>query len=646
MCGIAGFLDPRPAIAAAEWPAILASMRNAIRHRGPDDEGDLIDREGGLGFAFRRLSIIDLSPLGHQPMESAGRRYAIIFNGEIYNFEALRAELQVLSYTFRGRSDTEVMLAAFTEWGVAGATRRFNGMFAYALWDRHEKALYLGRDRGGEKPLYYGWCGGVFLFGSELKALRPHPAFDSSIDRDALAEYLRLGYIAHPRSIYASVRKVVPGTIVRVPARERAEPEIIPYWSAADAVERGAANPFSGSFDEALDELGSLLADSVKLRMIADVPLGAFLSGGIDSSLIVSYMRQFSSAKVKTFSIGFTEPQYDEAPFARAVARHLGTDHTEVYVSYGDAMEVIPSLPAMFDEPFSDSSQIPTYLVSRIARQSVTVALSGDAADELFGGYNHYFWARAGLVPGPVRRIAGRGLESLSDEQWQGAYGAVSRLFPCRFRHLAAGQKILKLARVMRAPDERMYDAMVTQWSGNVVLGRGAAPQADASHLMPGCITNPVERMMFRELVTYLPGDILTKVDRASMAVSLETRVPMLDHRLIEFAWRLPLTWKIRGRTGKWILRRLLDRHVPRSLVDRPKMGFAVPVGEWLRGPFRPWAEALLDERRLRQDGFLDPGPIRQRWSEFLAGQGAWHHHLWTVVMFQAWLEETRANPA
>ncbi|MFL6244841.1 MAG: asparagine synthase (glutamine-hydrolyzing) [Thermoanaerobaculia bacterium] len=637
MCGIAGFLDPRPAIAPAEWPAILASMRNAIRHRGPDDEGDLIDRESGLGFAFRRLSIIDLSPLGHQPMESADRRYAIIFNGEIYNFEALRAELQALSHTFRGRSDTEVMLAAFTEWGVVEATRRFNGMFAYALWDRHEKALYLGRDRGGEKPLYYGWSGGVFLFGSELKALRAHPAFDASIDRDALAEYLRWGYIAHPQSIHTSVRKVVPGTIVRVPARERAEAEILPYWSLRAAAEAGCASPFQGTFNEAVDELERLLSDSVKLRMIADVPLGAFLSGGIDSSLIVSLMRQTS--RVKTFSIGFTEAQYDEAPFARAVARHLGTDHTEAIVSPREAMDVIPGLPSMFDEPFGDSSQIPTHLVSRIARQSVTVALSGDAGDELFGGYNHYFWARTGLVPGPVRRLAGRGLESLSDEQWQSAYGAVSGLLPRRFRHLAAGQKILKLARVMRAPDERIYDAMVTQWSGNEVLGRTAP--TDASDAVPACVTNPVEQMMFRELVTYLPGDILTKVDRASMAVSLETRVPMLDHRVIEFAWRLPLHWKIHGRTGKWILRRLLDRYVPPAFVDRPKMGFAVPIGEWLRGPFRGWAEALLDERRLQQEGFLDPGPIRQRWSEFLAGRGAWHNHLWSVLMFQAWLEET-----
>lgn len=647
MCGLAGFIDESGFAKPESWPALLAAMCGAIRHRGPDDEGQFVDTAAGLGFAFRRLSIIDLSPAGHQPMESRDGRFVLMFNGEVYNFVELRAELVAKGHAFRGHSDTEVMLAAFTEWGVAAATARFNGMFAYALWDRANRALHLVRDRLGEKPLYYGWSNGVLLFGSELKAMRVHPAFDGTVDRGALALFLRFGHIDHPHSIHERFRKVPPATIVTIRAGRA---ESLAYWSLREIAERGETAPFEGDVEDALDELEALLSDSVRLRMIADVPLGAFLSGGIDSSLIVSLMQRLSSRPVRTFTIGFSEQAYNEADHARSVAAHLGTEHTEAIASPEDAMAVIPLLPAIYDEPCGDPSAIPTYLVSRLARQSVTVSLSGDAGDELFGGYNRYisgssWWRRTRLLPRGVRRAAARGIELLSVDQWQRSFSAAARALPRRLRYLSAGEKIHKLARVLRADDvEGAYTSLVRHWENvpDLTTADDGVPAAlDAVQLSDFAC-----RAMYRDMVSYLPSDILVKLDRATMAVSLEGRVPFLDPRVIELAWRLPLRWKVRGNEGKWILRRLLYRHVPERLVNRPKAGFGVPLDRWLRGPLRPWAEALLDEARLRREGFINPVPVRSRWRELLAGRGMWQFDLWNVLMFQAWLEyQTRSAP-
>lgn len=651
MCGFAGFIDDRPVVPAAEWPALLTSIGSQLRHRGPDDSGQWMEIESGVGFSFRRLSIIDLSPLGHQPMHSADGRYVLMFNGEIYNFERLRDELAARGHPFRGRSDTEVMLAAFVEWGVPEATSRFNGMFAFALWDRAERSLYLGRDRVGEKPLYYGWSGGVLLFGSELKALRIHPAFTGQVDPAALDLFLRFGYVPSPHSIYKGVHKVAPATIVRFRAGQQSRsPEVIRYWSSEEVARRGETDPFTGSVDQALDQLEELLIDSVRLRMIADVPLGAFLSGGIDSSLVVSLMRRAGSDRIRTFSIGFREDEFDESKYAAEVARHLGTEHTEAIVSPADAMSVIPLLPRIYDEPFADSSQIPTYLVARLARSSVTVSLSGDGGDELFGGYNRYVWGlnrwrSTRMMPGFLLRGIAGAVEKRSIEQWNRWLQPFARVLPGG--HSSPGEKVHKLATLLRAEKpEQMYAMLMTFWRGGspAIVPPGANELPTVFSSPAGAFLSQLgNRMMYLDLLSYLPDDILVKVDRATMAVSLEARVPLLDHRVVEFAARIPLRWKIRRSRGKWLLRRLLDRYVPRPLVDRPKMGFGVPIERWLRGPLRPWVEALIDESRLRNEGFLDPSVVRAAWREYLAGRGMWHAELWNVLMFQAWLEASRA---
>lgn len=647
MCGLAGFIDANGFALRPSWPSLLTAMSGAIRHRGPDDEGQFLDDGAGVGFAFRRLSILDLSMLGHQPMEGADGRHVLMFNGEIYNFAELRTELEAKGYGFRGRSDTEVMLAAFAAWGVAAATARFNGMFAFALWDRVDRILYLGRDRLGEKPLYYGWCKGVLLFGSELEALRAHPAFDDTIDRGALSLLLRFGYINHPHSIYQCIRKVPPATILEIRGDRTTEHR---YWSIREIAERGEASPYQGSFEDAVRELETLLTDSVRLRMIADVPLGAFLSGGIDSSLIVSLMQRIHSQPTETFAIGFAEQAFNEAGHARAVAQHLGTRHTELYVSAQDALRVVPRLASIYDEPCGDSSAIPTHLVAQLARKRVTVALSGDAGDELFGGYNRYaaglLWSsRLRKLPRGIRNVAARSIETLSIGALQSSFDVASRVLPRRLRLGLAGEKILKLARVMRAEDAGdVYASLMQFWQGASELT--IAGEARRSTEETARLASVVHQMMFTDMVSYLPGDILTKVDRATMAVSLEARVPFLDPRVIEFAWRLPVAWKTRRGEGKRILRSLLYRHVPAALVDRPKAGFVIPLDRWLRGALRPWAEELLDERRLRSEGYLHPEPVRRRWREHLDGRRAWQHDLWNVLMFQAWLERTRASSA
>jgi len=643
MCGITGFWNCKKSSTRAESMSIVTGMRDSIRHRGPDDSGEWVDSDSGVALGFRRLAILDLSPTGHQPMLSANERYVIVFNGEIYNYAELKTELDSAGYAFRGTSDTEVMLAGILEWGLEEAVTRFNGMFAIALWDRHEKRLHLIRDRIGVKPLYYGWCGTILLFGSELKSLTAHPEFKPKVDRQSLTLYLRYGYVPAPHSIYQGVKKLEPGTILTFDeGGNQAEGNRIRYWSAREAVERGLQNPFQGDDREAVSELDELLKASVRDRMIADVPLGAFLSGGIDSSTIVALMQAQSARPVKTFTIGFQEAGYNEAEYAKEVSAHLKTDHTELYVSPRDAMDVIPQLPAMFDEPLGDSSQIPTYLVSKLARQSVTVSLSGDGGDELFGGYSRYFnslkvWGLVGRIPSPLRRTAGFMFDKASQMDWQKitAHGRMAT----RFFHLA------KITKVQSADD--LYWNFSSNWEqpGQVVIGGHEPPPfhmaTENSQLLPEF----AHRMMYLDFQTYLPDDILVKLDRASMATSLEGRVPFLDdYRVVEFVWRLPLHMKIRSGKGKWILRQVLRRYVPEKMIDRPKMGFGVPIDSWLRGPLRDWAENLLDENRLRREGYLNPQPIRRRWVEHVQKQKDWQYPLWYVLMFQDWLSHAAAN--
>jgi asparagine synthase (glutamine-hydrolysing) len=654
MCGIAGFLESNLRSSPDVLREIATRMGNTLRHRGPDDGGVWADAEAGIAISMRRLAILDLSPAGHQPMQSNRGRYVLVFNGEIYNCEDLRRELlsQVPELTFRGHSDSEVMLAAFECWGVRDSLRRFNGMFAFGLWDRLDRTLTLARDRFGEKPLYYGNVGGTLWFASELKALRAHPQFPGGIDLGAVALFLRHNCVPAPYSIYSNTLKLPPATLLTVSASDlTASPQ--PYWSIRDVAEAGVANRFAGSERDAIEVLDELLRDAVKIRMYSDVPLGAFLSGGIDSSTVVSLMQLQSSIPVKTFSIGFRENDYNEACDAAQVARHLGTDHTEFYVTPEEAMEVVPLLPHMYDEPFADSSQIPTFLVSRLARQHVTVSLSGDGGDEMFGGYNRYtwggpLWRKLKPFPRSARRLGAAGITALSPEGWDSLFRAFRFLLPRAWRQRVPGYKLHKLASVMGSSDVHgMYYRFASHWFEPEAVVPGARePLTLLTNGDLARLPTAAEQMMYLDSVTYLPDDILVKLDRATMAVSLEGRTPFLDHRVAEFAWRLPLTLRIREGVGKWILRQVLYQYIPRELVERPKFGFGIPLGSWLRGPLRDWAEALLDEGRLRREGFFDPQPIRRIWQQHLSGRRSWEFHLWDVLMFQAWLEENRRSLA
>jgi asparagine synthase (glutamine-hydrolysing) len=625
-------------------------MATALRHRGPEDEGVWVDEAAGIAFGHRRLSIIDLSPAGHQPMHSASGRYVITFNGEIYNFKSLRAELEALGATFRGHSDTEVMLAAIERWGVEESLKKFNGMFAFGLWDRQDKTLFLSRDRAGEKPLYYGWAGQTLLFASEPKAFHQHPDFRAEIDRGAVAVYLRHNYIPAPHSIYKGIYKLTPGTLLTIRGfGSDASPK--PYWSARQAAEDGLANPFTGTEQEAVAQLDSLLNEAVTMRMEADVPLGAFLSGGIDSSLVVAIMQANSARPVKTFTIGFNNAEFNEAESAKAVAKHLGTEHTELYVTPEEAMGVIPRLPTLYDEPFADSSQIPTFLVSQLARRKVTVSLSGDAGDELFGGYSTYLWGRSvhqriSWMPRALRLAAAKSLGPLAKIDWNGLLEKNEAVVPGSLKRKDVTRALEKLTSVLNAEErETLYRVLLSYWMDppSVVLNSKEKATALTDESGWAKLKDFVHVMMYLDTVMYLPDDILVKVDRAAMGVSLESRVPLLDHRLIEFAWRLPLDMKVQGNTGKGPLRRLLYKYVPKRLVDRPKRGFAVPVHEWLRGPMRPWAENLLSESRLREEGYFDAAPIRQKWQEHVTGRHNWQPQLWGVLMFQAWLEQHKS---
>lgn len=660
MCGVTGYWQVTGhSDEAAE--ALVGAMAQQIAYRGPDDAGVWVDAAAGVALGHRRLSILDLSPAGHQPMISACGRYVIAYNGEIYNHLKLRAELAkvgaggMAAPAWRGHSDTETLLAACEAWGIEATLKKTVGMFAFALWDRETRTLSLARDRLGEKPLYYGWQGETLLFGSELKALKAHPAFRAEIDRDALTLFLRHNAIPVPYSIYRGIHKLPPGTFLQIRAEDAHTPgpsprgrgEIRPYWSARSVAEAGQRNLFRGSDKEAADELERLLRQSIAGQMLADVPLGAFLSGGIDSTTVVALMQVQSARPVKTFTIGFNEAGYNEAEHARVVARHLGTEHTELYVTPRDAIDVIQSLASIYDEPFADSSQIPACLVSRLARHHVTVSLSGDGGDELFGGYNRYFWARnlwrrLGWMPRPLRAALAGVLTTVPPAAWNTAFQKLGQWLPARLRYANPGNKLHKAAEILavRSPEE-IYLGLVSHWKHPAQLVRG-------SHEPPTLLTDPSRqadlpdfehRMMYLDTVTYLPDDILTKVDRAAMAVSLETRVPLLDHRLVEFAWTLPLAMKIRHGQGKWLLRQVLYRHVPQPLMGRPKMGFGVPIDQWLRGPLKPWAAALIEPARLTREGIFDPAPIQRKWLEHQAGVRNWSYYLWDVLMFQAWRE-------
>ena len=690
MCGFAGFLSAQPG-GLEGLEAAATRMANAIAHRGPDDSGAWADVQAGIALGHRRLSIVDLSPAGHQPMASRSGRFVLAFNGEIYNHLELRAELETTEGSpypgpaprgdgvghgdgtrwWRGHSDTETLLAGFEQWGIEATLAKTVGMFAIALWDVQERTLHLARDRFGEKPLYYGWAGSgagrAFVFGSELKALRAFTGFANPVCREALAQYMRFMVVPAPRSIYQGVYKLEPGCVLALtgapPAEAPAQPLRPPavhgslsvrrWWALADVVQAGAKNQLTDEV-EAIDALDQRLGDAVRLQSLADVPLGAFLSGGVDSSAIVALMQQQSTRPVKTFTVGFEEAGFDESPHARAVAKHLGTDHAELFVTVAEAQAVIGQLPAMYDEPFADSSQIPTHLVCRAARQQVTVALSGDAGDELFGGYNRYFWgpriwAKLAWMPYPVRQALGAAISAMPVAGWDALSRPVNALLPGGKGIARAGDKAHKLATRLggvRNLDD-LYLSLVSEWQdpAQVVRGEGGGlvveppSQLDDPAPVTGVADSPL-RMMYRDSMTYLPDDILCKVDRAAMATSLETRVPFLDHRVAELAWKMPLSMKIRGGQGKWALRQVLYKYVPQVLIERPKAGFGIPVGQWIRGPLRPWAESLLDAQRLASEGYFHPGPIRKRWAEHLSGHHDHTASLWAVLMFQAWLTE------
>jgi len=661
LCGIAGFWSVGVNKQSAdELNKTIVGMASVLASRGPDDSGSWTDLPCGVAFGHSRLAVLDLSPAGHQPMHSHSGRFTTSFNGEIYNHLAIRVELDETGFRpeWRGHSDTETLLAAIEYWGVEDTLKRCVGMFAFALWDSESHSLTLARDRFGEKPLYYGWLGNVeqstFIFASEIKAIRAYPGFNAPVSRAALSQYLRFTYVPAPLSIYERIFKLEPGCMLTI---EGAPPQYAPsspiavgqryetlkmqrWWSLKGAVVSGQIEQY-GSEATAINELEMTLSKAVEVQSLADVPLGAFLSGGVDSSIIVALMQSQSSQRVKTFTIGFDEVGFDESRHARSVADHLATDHHEMRVTSKMAQDVIPLLPWMYDEPFADSSQIPTYLLCKAVRQNVTVALSGDGGDELFGGYNRYFWGprvwnRLSWLPFPVRRLLGHAIERVRIEAWDMANGitGVSRL----------GDKAHKLgARLtsVKGMDD-LYWSLVSEWDpASLVRGIGSvslSPWESNNDFSESL--NPIELMMFRDTVTYLPDDILCKVDRAAMACSLETRVPFLDHRVVELAWRLPLNMKIRGNTSKWALRQILYKYVPKELIERPKAGFAIPIAQWLRGPLRDWAESLLAETRLYQEGYFHPEPIRKAWAEHLAGRRDHASKIWTILMFQAWLED------
>jgi len=633
MCGITGFLD-EAGQDEEQLRALVNRMAQTLVHRGPDAGGAWVDAASGVALGHRRLAVLDLSEHGHQPMLSACGNFCLVYNGEIYNHRTLRRELEALGHRFRGHGDTEVLVAAIRQWGVREALPRLVGMFAFAVWDRRRQILTLARDRIGIKPLYYGWQRGGFLFGSELKSLKAHPKFCGEIDHHAAALFLRHNYIPAPHSIYRGIRKLPPGTMLSVAAGAPAavEPEI--WWSLRGAIEEGARRPFAGPPEEAIGELDRILREAVASEMEADVPLGAFLSGGIDSSTVVAMMQAQSSRPVKTFTAAFEEANYNEADWARAVAEHLGAEHTELHVTAAEAREQIPSLCASYDEPFADSSQIPTLLLAKLTRRHVTVSLSGDGGDELFCGYDRYFylgklWRRVAWCPARLRQAGARLARAAANVNPSSAAAG-------RLRTLAEFLSPNSAGEFYRRFNAHWRDPAQVLLHGESAEIRPADPRLETE------LPKALEEMMFWDARVYLPDDLLVKLDRASMAVGLEARVPLLDHRVVEFAWTLPLSLKVREGQTKWVLRRVLERYIPRAWMERPKMGFAVPLDAWLRGPLRAWAEDLLDERRLRREAFFRPEPIRQKWEQHLSGRCNWQYLLWDVLVLQTWLEANR----
>lgn len=661
MCGIAGLASLRERFSSGQLAANVQRMAERLVHRGPDDAGVYVDTAAQVALSFRRLSIIDLSREGHQPMSSASGRYHLVFNGEIYNFRELRRGLEANGQVFRGHSDTEVLLAAIEAWGLPEALKRAKGMLALALWDRARRELSLARDRVGKKPVYYGWANGCFVFASELKAICAMPQFWPTVDRDALTLLLRHNYIPAPYSIYRGIFKLCQAEFLTLPIEALSaqpdysalEPYRRRYWRWRDAVRAGANDSYEGSEQDACRDLQASLRTAVRSRMVADVPLGALLSGGIDSSIVAALMQAESSAPVKTFSIGFHERDYNEASFAKEVAVHLGTDHTELYVSPAEAMAVIPALPTIFDEPLADVSQIPTHMVSRLARKQVTVALSGDGGDELFGGYTRYLLARnlrrtLFALPGPGRRALAGLIERVPARRWDRLLAPLGPILPKGAR-IRPGDKLSKLVPLLRCANPiGLYRNLFSQWQDPVAVVRdGTEPPTAFTDISDRSAAGGfIAQMMHLDSISYLPENILTKVDRASMAVSLEIRCPLLDSDLIDFAWRLPMKFKVRDGKGKWLLRQLLYQYVPRELVERPKMGFDVPIGRWLAGDLRGWAEDLLDEHKIRSQGFFEPEPIRRCWNEHIEGTRNWQYRLWNVLVFQAWLEHASSGSA
>ena len=636
MCGIAGY------IGETKNPSdCLTKMAQAINHRGPDSNGLWIDQEG-IGLAHTRLSILDLSTAGHQPMHSVSGNYVLIFNGEIYNHKYLRSELESISNrNWLGHSDTETLLASIEEWGIEDTLAKVKGMFAIALWDKKSKNLFLSCDRIGEKPLYYGWVNEQFVFASELKSIKEFPTFNNEIDRNSLAMFLRFNSIPAPYSIYENIYKLEPGQIVKIDSKSK-QIQKNSFWSIEEAYKNGNMNKFTGTSKEAVDKLEHLLSSAVSSQMQSDVPLGAFLSGGVDSSTIVALMQSFSNSKVNTFTIGFNSKEFDEAKHAAQVAKYLGTDHYDKYVTDSDALNVIPNLPNIYDEPFADSSQIPTFLVSEFAKQKVTVALSGDAGDELFGGYNRYIFSEKTLnnvlkAPSAIKKLVSKIILSLSEEKWNRLLsGSMSKSFS------NIGNKLHKTADILSSKSIRdLHFRLVSQihnpseWIKHTNEYESKLND-DIDRFKE---LNSIESMMAYDLISYLPTDILTKVDRAAMSVSLETRIPFLDIDVIEFSSSLPIEYKIRNGVSKWALREVLYKHVPKDLIERPKMGFGVPLAEWLRGPLKDWAESLLDEKRLHQEGFFNVEFVRDKWLQHLSGNRNWSYQLWNILMFQAWLE-------
>ncbi len=646
MCGITGYLQ----VGGLErgWERSITLMTNALIHRGPDAIGTWGDPDAGIALGHRRLSVLDLSCLGDQPMISPSGRYQIAFNGEIYNFRELRNELVQAGVGFRGTSDTEVLLAGFDEWGIEATIQRSVGMFAFAVWDTRSRQLCLGRDRFGEKPLYCAWFGNSFVFASELKSCQLHPGWHSRINRDALSLYMRHGYVPGPYTIFESAQKVLPGELWWI---DPAQPNTIrpePYWSVESSVVESLNDPFRGTYNDAVSAIDTQLRETLSQQMISDVPLGAFLSGGIDSSLIVAMMQTLSDQRIKTFTMGFDDAKYDESSAAQAIADHIGTAHTMVQVTAKDALEVIPSLPFIYDEPFADSSQIPTALVARIARSAVTVALSGDGGDELFGGYSRYRWAellwkKMDRLPVSMRKAVAGAIRMLPPERWNALVLSGRAPIPQRLRDPMAGDKLYKIAELFTERTSRsLYRQLVSLWTNPeaLVLRSSETPTALTSRSIPASISGFTEQMMYLDAQSYLPDDILVKVDRSAMSVSLETRSPYLDHRLFHLAWRLPFEYKVSEGLGKRVIRDVLAQYIPQSMFDRPKQGFSVPVAQWLRGPLREWAEDLLEPNQLASQGYLDVAQVRAIWSEHLSGHRNWQARLWSVLMFQSWLSK------